>query len=374
MTPTLGHAVTTSRTGKAARIDGLDVARALAILGMMVTHYVPYVDPRWRPQALLRDTSLAQEALFGLPAGRASALFVVLAGISLTLLTRSAEHPVANVVRRASLLAALGLLLLPAFGGMILHLFAVWFLAALLFRKRSDRTLIVAAITLLPLGWFAATALDPGVSLRSRELLDPVVRADEFWPNLALTHPSYPAVLWFSLVLFGMWLGRHPLRDRRWQAGLLAGGLAAAVACPLLASAAPGDERLAALFSAVPHSLGFPYLLGAAGSASAVIGACLLAAGALPRLLSPLAATGRLSLTLYVAHLVPFWLWFDERWDGYHGHPPAAAVLAPTAIFGAFVLAAVVWTRRFDRGPLEAGFRIAASWTPVRAQPQPARA
>jgi uncharacterized membrane protein YeiB len=100
----------------------------------------------------------------------------------------------------------------------------------------------------------------------------------------------------------------------------------------------------------------------------------MLTAVAHPRLQTPLAATGRLSLTLYVAHLVPFWLWFDERWDGYHGHPPATAVLAPVAIFAVFVLAAVLWTRRFDRGPLEAGLRIAASWTPVRAQPHPVRA
>src|SRR5262245_51030211 len=81
-----GEAPARNTTG--GRIAGLDVARSLAILGMMAVHYVAYIDPDRRPGAGFPDPGARQELLFGLPSGRASALFAVLAGVGLSFLLR----------------------------------------------------------------------------------------------------------------------------------------------------------------------------------------------------------------------------------------------------------------------------------------------
>ncbi|MGY2062520.1 heparan-alpha-glucosaminide N-acetyltransferase domain-containing protein, partial [Nocardia gipuzkoensis] len=77
-------ALTSTRTGEnrsgtrasAARLIGVDAARGLALIGMMAVHVLPDAtddgDPTW------------SFTLFG---GRASALFAVLAGVSVALLT-----------------------------------------------------------------------------------------------------------------------------------------------------------------------------------------------------------------------------------------------------------------------------------------------
>jgi uncharacterized protein len=357
------------------RIAGLDVARSLAILGMMTVHYVAYIDPDRRPGAGFPDPGAGQELLFGLPSGRASALFVVLAGVGLSFLLRRRGRPATNVLRRAAVLATIGLLLVPAWGGMILHFFAFWFVAALLAARLADRWLLVLAVSLLPLGWLGAAELGPGLgALAEPAPLDPIARAGEFWPNFLFTHFGYPAVLWFSFVLFGLWLGRQPLHERRWQARLLAGGALAVSAMAGVATlgesigAIASDPRLSALFDDRPHTVGVPYMVGAAGSAAVVIGGCLLLAGVFPRALRPLAAAGQLSLTLYLLHLVPLVFWLGDRpWTPteYGDHPAPAEFLFPLGVFAGFVVAATAWLRLAPHGPVESVMRWIAAWPPA---------
>ena len=68
--------MTATRPG---RLVGLDVARCLALLGMVATHVLDARTP---------DGELATAQW--LAGGRASALFAVLAGVSLALMTRDA--------------------------------------------------------------------------------------------------------------------------------------------------------------------------------------------------------------------------------------------------------------------------------------------
>jgi uncharacterized membrane protein YeiB len=342
---------------------------------MMVVHYVAYIDPDRRPGAGFPEPTWGQELLFGIPSGRASVLFAVLAGVGLTFLLRRVERPASNVIRRAAILAVMGLLLVPAWGGMILHFFAFWFLLALLVRGLPDRWLLVLAAALLPIGWFGAMELGPGLgALADPGPLDPIRRAGEFWPNFLFTHFGYPAVLWFSFVLFGMWLGRQRLGERRLQLGLLLGGavgVAAAAAVAALAEstdAVASDAKLAALFDDRPHTVGFPYMIGAAASAAVVIGACLLLAQAFPRTLRPLAAAGQLSLTLYLLHLVPLVFWLPDRpWTPaeYGGHPAPSEFLFPLSVFAGLVVLACLWRSRFARGPVEEVMRRFAAWSPA---------
>ena len=63
-------------TARRPRLAGVDAARAVALVGMMATHLEPLEDEAGRPTPV--------GVLFD---GRASALFAVLAGVSIALMT-----------------------------------------------------------------------------------------------------------------------------------------------------------------------------------------------------------------------------------------------------------------------------------------------
>src|SRR3954463_10730070 len=96
------------RTATSPRIVGVDVARCIALVGMISTHVLPV-------RAADGSLGLAHE----LAGGRASALFAVLAGTSLALMS-GGEQPVRGAERgrvtiglavRAFLIALIGVLL-----------------------------------------------------------------------------------------------------------------------------------------------------------------------------------------------------------------------------------------------------------------------
>src|SRR5690625_1784391 len=69
-----GRGVTTSR-----RFQGLDAARAIAIIGMLAVNVGPRKEPGDTDVAIL---------LYDVPHGRASLLFMILAGMGMSLMTR----------------------------------------------------------------------------------------------------------------------------------------------------------------------------------------------------------------------------------------------------------------------------------------------
>ena len=89
-----------------------------------------------------------------------------------------------------------------------------------------------------------------------------------------------------------------------------------------------------------------PFDLLTIGVSSAVVGACLMLADAAPRLLAPLATVGSMTLTLYGVHVLLL-------------SAPVMWVLGSTAAFVVKMVIlfgfgfALLWSRRFVRGPLE---------------------
>src|SRR5690606_19977643 len=109
------------------RIVGIDLARCLALLGMITAH-------------LVGSTGAGPGGVntwFQITAGRSSALFAVLAGVSIVLVTRARparsarDHRLALVVR-ALAIAVIGLFLgvLPSGLAVILTYYGVLFLVA----------------------------------------------------------------------------------------------------------------------------------------------------------------------------------------------------------------------------------------------------
>jgi uncharacterized membrane protein YeiB len=339
--------------GAERRIAGLDLARGIAVLGMFAAHLGDTGDLGWDP-ATWR----------ALVDGRSSILFATLAGTSIALLSggrtrlggRELARARTRVLVRAAWVFAIGgvLELLDTFVAIILGVYAALFVLALPFLRWPPARLLLAAGVVVLAGPPLTLAVGRYATERGEE-------GNAF--TFLLFTGYYPAAVWLAFVLVGLAVGRLDLGAVRVRAGLVAGGAAAAVAGSLggwlsTRALAPG-ERLAGIETgfgssgdwdpawfagAQPHSSTPFEVVGAGGSAVAVIGVCLVLADLLPRLTSPLASVGALALSVYTAQIVAIRLVDAD---------PAAG----WGLWVRFSLTAVVlataWRLRLGRGPLE---------------------
>jgi len=361
------------RVLSSGRLVGVDVARALALVGMAATHIFPGFEP---------DGEL--HASHAVASGRASALFAVLAGVGLALAS-GGRHPLrgralraarVGVVARAGLLLAVGLLLgrVESPPLVILAYYALLFLVAVPFLGLQARTLAVLAV--------ASAVLAPVASQLLRAPLDPPVVDEpgggDLLVDLFLTG-TYPVLTWTAYLFAGLALGRTgltgwltPIRVAVVGAALALGAKAASA---VLLSAVGGSDRLdaaegelllpvdAALRSGLfgvtptadwrwltvsaPHSGTTFDLAHTIGTSMVVLGGCLLLARLVPRVaLVPLAAVGSMTFTLYTLHVLALAqdspLLLDDRAQLWWAHVVVALVLATG------------WRTTLGRGPLEA--------------------
>jgi len=373
-----------SRLLAPGRLIGLDLARGIALLAMMAAHIVPFVDASGEVGPAV------------VTAGRASALFAVVAGMSLVLAYHpEVDRPLAHGVRRAIVarsvvIALVGFVLAELESGVaiILVQYALLFVLGSIVIGLRGRTLALLAV-----GWVLIApviahvvrdGLPPGAAVRPT--LGAVEEPGRLLEGQFFTG-VYPVFVWFGYLLVGMAVARLPLRQTATAIKLLAAGVVLAVGAKLVSalllgpfggrdhlSIPPGSVLLGRDVDVVlqtgmygrtptntwwwlavssPHS-GVPLdLIHTIGTSLAVIGACLLVAVALSGrtrlLLVPLAAVGSMTLTLYSLHVVMLAIFRDARAD--------VLVESPTAYWWANVVAALVlatcWQLTGRRGPLE---------------------
>ncbi len=368
-TPDVSETRTTASRRSHRRLRGVDAARAIAVLGMVMVHVGPTPLP---------DTAVGN--LYGVSHGRASVLFVLLAGVAVALLVGDRSHgrrqtrrpslARGQLVFRGALLLPLGLWLQQLDHGalVILQYYALYFLFAALVLTLPDRWLLLGgAATLVggPVIYLWSKMLVPEWFTRREEpasLDDPVGKIVD---DLLLTG-AYPLVTWSAPLLIGLWIGRRDLASAWVRWGLLVLGIAFAVAAPLaadwLAAAVvgplqePREPGFAWLLTDEPHSQMPLWMLGSIGSACAVLGGMLLLTDRLPRMTWPLAATGQLALTVYVGHLLLL--------DAYPELLRSETVLEAFFTVGVFMLLVAVactfWRAVLPRGPLE--YALSAPW------------
>jgi uncharacterized membrane protein YeiB len=354
----------TSGLEPGARIEGFDLARALAFLGMVFVNFRVALateegSPRWLTWL---DTRLD---------GRAAATFVILAGVSLSLLSRRArgtgDAALAGVrrtlFRRAAFLFVVGLLYWSIWPADILHYYGVFLAVGALLLNAPDRRLLgLASILVVLFALLLVLGADYNAGWDWRTLT-----YHGFWTptgfvrNLSF-NGFHPVVPWLAFLVLGMWLGRRDLRNPEVWRRLFLTGLVVAVASEtvsrlLVAVAIPElcAEDAMAVFGTAPMPPKPLYMLAASGTSIVVIVLCVRIAErfAVARWLAPLVATGQLALTLYVAHVVIGLAPLEELGLG---HGPRS--VAFSAVWGAaFCVVAVsfshFWRSRFSRGPLE---------------------
>ncbi|BAF52988.1 heparan-alpha-glucosaminide N-acetyltransferase domain-containing protein [Corynebacterium glutamicum] len=355
------------------RIEGLDIARGFALLGMITVHLIPW------------DIEIGVSVFHDLFSGRAAALFALLAGISLALITGGSTPHTGKKLRRDRIAVVTRGLILLIFGLAlnsltpgdisILPYYGVFFLVGSLLIGLHTRTLAVLTGILIVAGpavVHMALWVEGFDSVRSSTL-------PEFFTSPLNTVFSllfigfYPAATWITFVACGIALGRIDVQDLSVQIKLMFfGGLTAV--CSALASevivyhfgvldriieATPweysdimfaldyGGETVPGyswwwLMVDNPHNNTPFSLLDAGGSAVFMVGLSLLASRVLAKELSPIAAAGSMTFTLYTAHLLALKI----------DHSELQIMWVCINITVAIVFA-YFWKKHIGQGPLE---------------------
>lgn len=213
-----------------SRVTGVDVARGLALFGMMAVHVWDTVED---------DVPSTSTVIAG---GRSAAAFAVVAGVSIAFLS-GGRHPLqgrartaaaAGIAVRALAIGLIGLLLGLVGTGIevILPAYAVLFLLAVPLLGLSPTVLGLLAAALAALGpvLLVTTAGSdlPHLDATNPTLVTLVTEPLGLLGALFLTGP-YPVVVYLAYVCVGLAVGRLDLTSRRVAAWLLGGGTALAV-------------------------------------------------------------------------------------------------------------------------------------------------
>lgn len=367
------------RPAPSPRLTGIDVARSIALFGMILVH-------------LVADTAAdgSMTLPFILFAGTSSALFAVLAGVGIAFSTGGTRRPkgrewvraVVQVGTRGVAIGALGLALGAIAGidaDIILAFYGVLFLLSLPLLRLGPTALMLLGFAIAVVMPLVSHVLrqDIGMTpLLSPNFGDLVSNPVATVTSLLLIGP-YPALPWLAFICFGLAIGRMNLRGRWVILRLAAAGVVMAAVAGVtswyLLYRAGGLEALAAsaqqsmslqdftdylvwgaegtlptdsiwwLALSSAHTATPFDILMRTGIAMAVIGVSVMVCVVAPKLFAPLAVFGSMPLTLYTVHLLMLALPFMPQNE-------FALVAVHIAVLGAFAL---VWRAFFARGPLE---------------------
>lgn len=355
----MAHPHSPEPTGRptSPRIHGLDIARAVAIIGMMAAHLGP-----WAGRPALAEPATWPAVVNGYP----SALFAVLAGVSIGIIARKGVaaggvellRSRMRLGARAVILIALGLVLASLQSEVMVVLVPMGAMFLVVLPLVTARTTTVAGVA-------AALAV-----------LGPLVMA----PAGAVVALA-AGFLWSALVpALGVGVSGADL-DVAWDDGMGGVNWAASVGPPIVDAAldpelpavpgtaleaaesgaaasgagmGTGERLLGAFVDGSAHAAGLLDVVGAAAASLAAIAVLLMVGrtriGAAA--LHPLRMMGSMSLTVYVAHVVGF-----PVIDLAGLAVPAIAEVEPETWLIASIIAAmlfaVAWKAGHRRGPLE---------------------
>ena len=385
------------------RIQVIDILRGWAIFGILVVNmlldfsgYSAFPE-RWTApvdQAVV----VSIEFLFRM---KFVTLFAALFGLGFFLQMTRAESRGVNFlhlyVRRLFVLLILGVLHALMFPGAvfeILHQYALMGFVLLLFRDRSNRTILIAAVVLFLLPFVLQAIVDgigqaePAEAQAAQSLSEQLVQAEqestgspspvasvyleEGFGGIVAFHArqllrmrsSLVGYVWMlqivSLFLLGLYAGRRGvledvtahlsfIRSVLWWGLVLGLGLTSASYVPTSSSILAGVPWVG-LLGGVAFTFGGPCL--ALFYASAIM--LLVQRTTWKRRLAPLAAVGRMALTNYLLQTLICTSIFYGYGLGFYGTVGPAAGLALTiVIYAVQVVFSVWWIGRFRFGPAE---------------------
>ena len=354
-----------------SRIAGIDLARTIALLGMVFVNFrhLMGTDDYWSLWLLRLSDWLV---------GRPAVTFIILAGIGISLLKNSRAivnsiHPSTKlyltILKRAVSFFVMGLLFSCVWHADILHFYGIYFAVAVLLVNASDRMLFI----------FIGAALVNSILLTIPITLITPQAIDSVWNPAYWTQKGllgdlfvsgfFPVFPWIVYFLFGIWLGRQNLSDCRLQKKLILIAAQIIVICEVAVSLLEILLRFAGsmltnnpmlifliqTLDTSPFSSSILSVFSASGTALLVIILSLKFAtrAGLSKWLKPFRATSQMSLTLYIVHIGIIQLFLLMCDEGEMETSLEEAWILAMIFCLLLILFATYWVNHFGRGPLE---------------------
>lgn len=341
------------------RIAGYDVARSVALLGMIVVHFslvmaAEHSSPGW------------MVTILGFLDGRAAATFVVLAGVGLTLRSQRAAASTEvrwTVVRRGLFLLVVGFLNLWIWPGDILRVYGISLLLAARLLNASNRRLLFGALA-YAVGFVILFIL---LDYDKNWEWDTLTYRRLWTPSglfRSLFYDGFRSVVpWTGFVFFGMWLGRLELQNKAVNNRVLFSSVAVVLFAEgvshlcvryLLAHPHGMDAQTIKALVGTDSMPPLPlFLLAGGGTAVAVIALSVRLTTPWPtRLWRPLVDTGQMAFTWYFGHIV-LGLGAVEALGLVSSQSLPRAAGCGVLFFLLAVLTSWLWKKVFRHGPLE---------------------
>ncbi|WP_298424584.1 DUF418 domain-containing protein [uncultured Kordia sp.] len=347
------------------RIIGIDVARALAIMGMILVNF---------KMIFGQDGNYWLQSIVSIFEGKAAALFVILAGIGIAFMTNKAINTNdeiklrlarIKIIKRARLLFILGLSFIIIWPADILHFYGIYMLFTLLFLKGKTHQIILGILGFLlcyPVLMFFIE-YDTGWNFKDYSYTD-FWTINGFIRNL-FYNGFHPVIPWTSFMLLGLWFGRQDLNNEKFIKKTFFVSILIVIGMQLFSKIlisilSGGNETIVTELAPVLGTSPMPplpiYMVSSSSVALCVICSCIWFAKRMQRglVIKVLQSTGQLALTFYVAHVII---------------GIGAVELISTTELGMFsiefsfiyaiifsilcMVFAIIWTRYNKQGPLE---------------------
>ncbi|MAB88857.1 MAG: hypothetical protein CMJ90_05305 [Planctomycetes bacterium] len=369
-------------------MPGYDLARFVAVFGVVVVDMVLQVAFDFSKPGMIEDGPFLLAWGQRMWWGRASAMLAVVAGAGLGLMFKPTDDAETlsrkrrTVLKRALFLWVVGHLwhssTLWEFS--ILHYYAFFLAFGVLFARTRPRALLGTAIGVMAVGVAyqllygepPSTDLDVGWEdpLRMWELAywNPVRQLTE-----VLLDGQYPVFPWLAFILIGMWVVRIGV-DRVEVRRRVLGGSLFVMGVSFLAWWSVRqltDDGTALFLTTINRDGSMPLYVLTAGC-QAVVFLCLSMSVAAMwpsrRWMAPLIATGQMTFTIYIVHILVGGGSRQGLFD-LVGFPPGEGLVAGWTRVAVFLSVAItachLWKKRFGRGPLEALMRRCSDGRPA---------
>ena len=297
------------------RIIGIDVARALAVIGMILVNFKVVFGENG--QSWVKSFA----SIFD---GKAAATFVVLAGVGLALMTNSAINhrdkakiklARIRIAKRALFLFIIGLSYITIWPADILHFYGIYMAIVVILMRCKEKTILMSGVSLILVYPILITVLnyDTGWNFETLDYQD-------FWTikgfirNLFFNgfHPVMP---WTAFMLFGYWFGKQNLHNDKfvkkifWMSTIIFISIQV-VSYLSISILSEGNQKAALQLTEIFGTNPMPplpiYMFNGIAIAFALISACILIAKKFENtfIIDALKKTGQLALTFYVAHVI----------------------------------------------------------------------
>jgi len=194
---------------------GIDFARAFALMGMIIVNFKIFFGEKGN-ELLVYLASILE--------GRASAIFVFLAGVGIALMSKQAliennskklKQIKQTLFKRAIFLFVFGLLFIPVWDADILHFYGIYMIITLYFIDKEPKYISLATFSFMVFYSLLFLLLDYELEWNFHTL-----EYTGFWSikgfikNLFF-NGFHPVLAWVVFILMGLWFGKQDINNKR---------------------------------------------------------------------------------------------------------------------------------------------------------------